>query len=98
MSSHPGAFQLLTSLRYDPSLLDVDWNTRANHGVPTPIMLLPFHVDRLVSAASAHEWPKVAYDVTADSLTVACKEAISKSGGGNQAAYKVQYTLPCARR
>lgn len=91
MHSDAASFKLLTSLRYDPKLLDVDWNTRVNDGVPTPIMLLPYHVDRLVEAAGKHGWSDAGRNLTSGSLASACEDAVRKVKDGRRGeAYKVR--------
>ena len=92
------SFQLITTLRYDPALLLTDWNTRLNNGIPTPIMLLPYHADRLVHAATVHSWPDASRTVTIQSLASACDEAVRRFDALNDAdkndttAYKVPYS------
>ncbi|THH31948.1 hypothetical protein EUX98_g2226 [Antrodiella citrinella] len=84
---------LLTSARYDPTLLDVDWNTRANKGVPTPVMLLSYHVDRLAVAAEQHGWTQSINKITAESLSTVCETAVRNAGGVSEAAYKMRVLL-----
>ncbi|KAI9649446.1 Aminodeoxychorismate lyase [Ciborinia camelliae] len=59
MSPEP-AFQLFTSLRYDPQLLQSPQNTHSwplEHPSPSPFYMLPHHRDRLLNAALRFEWP-----------------------------------------
>ena len=49
-------YSLLSSLRYDDALLNMDWNTRVNGGTPSSLMLLPYHLDRLMAAVREHGW------------------------------------------
>ncbi|KAI0931494.1 hypothetical protein AcW1_001117 [Taiwanofungus camphoratus] len=67
-------FQLLSSTRYDKSLLDVEWNTLANGGVQSPYLLLTYHYDRLCDAARQHGW--TAQNFTIDDLRRVCDEAV----------------------
>jgi len=48
-------FSLFSSLRYDPALLTVDWNTWSGNP-PSPFLLFPFHLDRLIEAAQKFNW------------------------------------------
>ncbi|TDL17568.1 hypothetical protein BD410DRAFT_822616 [Rickenella mellea] len=52
------SFDLFTSLRWDPILLSESFNTEVNHGMPSSFLLFPYHVDRLIHAARAFNWPK----------------------------------------
>ncbi|KAH8099824.1 aminotransferase class IV-domain-containing protein [Cristinia sonorae] len=87
------SFRLLTSIRYDPRLLDADWNTRVNDGVPTPVMLLPYHRDRLVHAAQQHGWSLGT--LSAQSLSAACEQAVKDSGADltRNPAFKIRALL-----
>jgi len=62
-NADPGAtptYGLYSSSRYDPLLLSCELNTQANSPhTASPFFLLPYHRDRLVSAAKAFGWPKV---------------------------------------
>ena len=71
-------FELTTSLRYDPELLTVPGNTP-----PSPFLLLPYHLDRLVQAASHFEWPAavnaLSGDGAADFLRGVCEGCIDRN-------------------
>ena len=47
---------LVTSLRYDPRLLTAEFNTKVND-IELPYLLFVYHVDRLLAAANAFQWP-----------------------------------------
>lgn len=51
--------QLFTSLRFDPALVGIEENTTVCSGA-SPFLLLPFHRDRLVDAATAFGWTDAA--------------------------------------
>lgn len=68
------SYSLLSSLRYDDALLNMDWNTRANGGKPSPFMLLPYHLDRLMAAAQEHGWHLPVW--TLDDLQNECAAAV----------------------
>lgn len=61
MSSEPEpSFQLFTSLRYDPLLLQSPQNTQfwpLPNPTPCPFYILPYHRDRLLYAAQRFNWP-----------------------------------------
>ena len=69
-------FHVLSSTRYDPRLLTLAWNTAANDGVPSPFLLLRYHLERLNHAAHAHGWiVSLAYQ----DLLAACEDAVRKA-------------------
>jgi 4-amino-4-deoxychorismate lyase len=54
-------FQLFTSLRYDPLLLDSDENSPSilNFVAPSPFYMLAYHRDRMVEAAQHFDFSEV---------------------------------------
>ncbi|GBE77444.1 aminotransferase [Sparassis latifolia] len=68
-------FDLLSSIRYDHSLRDLQWNTLANGGIQSPYLLLRYHLDRLLDAAEQHGWQFLRF-ITHDSLKIACDDAV----------------------
>lgn len=50
-------FDLLSTTRRDPQLLQLPWNTKVNSGSTSPYLLLSYHHDRLRDAAEHHDWP-----------------------------------------
>lgn len=56
MSSQPN-FQLFTSLRFDPRLIECRANTAVGPG-PSPFYMLRFHRDRMLEAAQHFGWTK----------------------------------------
>ena len=50
-------FDLLSTTRCDPQLLELPWNTSVNASSPSPYLLLSYHCDRLRDAAALHHWP-----------------------------------------
>lgn len=69
-------FSLLSSTRYDATLLNVDWNTEVNGGNPSAFLLLPYHFDRLVDAAKQHSWTECLKSFSLENLSRVCKEAV----------------------
>ncbi|KAJ4356940.1 Aminodeoxychorismate lyase [Ascochyta clinopodiicola] len=59
--SSPPAFQLFTSLRYDPLLLSSEENSRPdlNFVTPSPFYMLAYHRDRMVEAAQHFDFDLV---------------------------------------
>ncbi|KAK1218075.1 Aminodeoxychorismate lyase [Marasmius sp. AFHP31] len=50
-------YQLLSSTRYDESLLSLAWNNDGmDNDTPSPFLQLPYHHDRLLEAAQRHGW------------------------------------------
>ena len=49
-------FDLFTSLRYDPKLRSISFNTDANGGSESPYLLFSYHVQRLAKAAEVFAW------------------------------------------
>ena len=72
-------FDLVTSLRYDPKLLTSDFNTQVN-GIELPYLLFVYHVDRLLAAANAFQWPYARQALTAPDaaarIRYACDDAV----------------------
>ena len=68
-------YQLLTSTRFDPFLATLSWNN--DHNGPCSFFLLPYHFDRLTSAAKAHKWDHSL--LTYDYLHSTCLDAVSES-------------------
>ncbi|KAK4180529.1 hypothetical protein QBC36DRAFT_22889 [Triangularia setosa] len=67
----PADFQIFTSLRYDPSLLQVHSNpafTHAswNHGHSSPFYMLDYHRDRMLRAAHHWKWDSAVEVLTGD--------------------------------
>lgn len=54
-------FQLFTSLRYDPRLLDSEENSRPdlNFIAPSPFYMLAYHRDRMIEAAQHFDFHQV---------------------------------------
>ena len=75
------SYQLLTSTRYDPFLATLSWNN--DHDGPCSFFLLPYHFDRLTSAAKTHKWDHTAM-FSYDSLKSTCLDAISKEQQQNK--------------
>ncbi|KAF7588356.1 hypothetical protein BBP40_005785 [Aspergillus hancockii] len=52
-------FRIISSLRYDPALSKcIDERAADSHLLTTPYYLLPYHQDRLLSAAQCFKWAK----------------------------------------
>lgn len=72
MSSTPTSsqsFQIISSLRYDPTLPAVAAPKAPGNGsgpLSTPYYLLPYHRDRLINAASRFRWEKALQFLTQD--------------------------------
>jgi len=57
MSGDDPNYQLVSALRYDrEALISAEWNTSRNGGKQSPYFLLPWTVDRLITAANVHSW------------------------------------------
>jgi len=74
-------FQLITSLRYDPLLIEAPFNQAAAQSLPgSPFLLLVLHQDRLLQAARAFGWADAAETLEADSglrhLRNVCENAV----------------------
>ena len=90
------SYQLLTSTRYDPFLATLSWNN--DHDGPSSFFLLPFHFDRLISAAKIHKWDHTTSILSYDLLKSTCLDAISKerqqnSSSSSTAAFRVNLFL-----
>ncbi|KAA8569154.1 hypothetical protein EYC84_000823 [Monilinia fructicola] len=69
MSSEP-TFQLFTSLRYDPLLLQSPQNIQSwplSSPSPCPFYILPYHRDRLLHAAHRFNWPNAIFAISGPS-------------------------------
>lgn len=65
-------YQLISSLRHDKEmLLSAEWNTSRNGGKQSPYLLLPYTVDRLITAAGVHSWA-IPSELTSDWLEGRC--------------------------
>ena len=97
--SAPTTYNLISSTRYDKTLLDVDWNTAANGGEPSPFLLLPYNLDRLTDAVRKHGWVVPEDLLTMPYLLDVCKAsvdlAVSKNG---DVPMKVSLSLLTLRR
>jgi len=73
-------FQLISSLRYDPLLIETPFNDSAS-----PCLLLPLHRDRLLQAARAFGWNNAAETLEGSSglqhLQNVCEDAIRDHTG-----------------
>ena len=78
------SYQLLTSTRYDPFLATLCWNN--DHDGPSSFFLLPFHFDRLISAAKIHKWDHTTSILSYDLLKSTCLDAISKEQQQNSSS------------
>jgi len=84
-------FELVTSLRYDPALIQYDWNSSPETS-PSPLFLLPYHLDRFRDAAEHFEWPEAQKTVCGNRVQVLanlrqlCEETAQKeeNGGGKK--------------
>ena len=57
------AFQIISTIRYDPLLIYSEENTRVNAAInntlakiPTPFYMLSYHRDRMLASAKAFGW------------------------------------------
>jgi len=91
----PEFYQLLTSTRYDPFLATLSWNN--DHDGPCSFFLLPYHFDRLTSAAVTHKWDhhSTTTILSYDYLKSTCLDAISKErrSSSSSTAFKIRITL-----
>ena len=88
-------YSLLTSTRYDPILESCKWNDDAEG--PQPFFLLPYHLERLISAAKAHGWTNVRSALTYSVLKTACAEVVAaqtRSGEEGSTAFRVCSSIP----
>ena len=70
-----GLYQLLSCTRFDPFLATLSWNN--DHDGPCSFFLLPYHFDRLASAAKAHKWNHAASSILSyGHLKSACWDTI----------------------
>ncbi|KAF8524327.1 aminotransferase [Hysterangium stoloniferum] len=99
MSSDPQSFDLFTSLRYDPLLLDASWNSWADNP-PSPLFLLPLHLDRLLDGAQRFQWPAAIVTMSGDrSKTLArlrslCEDCAAKEdNSGEKMPLRIRITL-----
>lgn len=67
-------YQLMTSTRYDPFLLSLDWNN--DRDGPSPFFLLPLHFDRLQQAAGVHNWLYAKSRINYREFKAACTSAV----------------------
>ncbi|TFK95037.1 hypothetical protein K466DRAFT_579538 [Polyporus arcularius HHB13444] len=77
-------YDLLSTVRRDAQLLRVPWNTDAHAGTPSPYLLLAYHCDRLVEAATIHQWP-IPANLTLSGLEDLCNYASRTGVEGSQA-------------
>ncbi|KAE9409098.1 D-aminoacid aminotransferase-like PLP-dependent enzyme [Gymnopus androsaceus JB14] len=78
---------LLSSTRYDETLLKFSWND--DFDGPSPFFLLPYHFDRLIGAAEQHGWLQVKQSLSYEILKQKCHEKVKEVGP----ALKVRITL-----
>lgn len=71
----PTQYELLTSTRFDNFLLSLQWNNDTEG--PSPFLLLPYHLDRLIDAAEQHEWAQSRAALTYDVLKSTCMDALA---------------------
>ncbi|KAF8808144.1 hypothetical protein BYT27DRAFT_7139956 [Phlegmacium glaucopus] len=81
-------YQLISSTRFDPFLATLGWNN--DHDMPSPFFLLPYHFDRLVSAARTHNWDHAT--TSYDYLKSACSNAIADQNGSSS-AFRIRILL-----
>ncbi|KAH9968813.1 aminotransferase [Russula dissimulans] len=84
-------FQLVSTIACDPHNLNLSWNSAANHGHPSPFILLPYHFDRLRSAAALHGWQDA---ISWASFQATCQHAIQQyDGPGKGGPFKLRLVL-----
>jgi hypothetical protein len=71
------AYSLLSTTRFDPYLTTLEWNNDPG-GAPSPFFLLPFHLDRLRSAATQHGWAFAADALSLSTLRSLCQYAVDQ--------------------
>ncbi|KAJ4485757.1 aminotransferase [Lentinula aciculospora] len=81
-------YSLLSSTRYDESLLKCGWNNDIDG--PSPFFLLPFHFDRLREASEQHDW-QGANTLSYTMLKEKCRQKVEQEG--HTQAVKVRITL-----
>jgi hypothetical protein len=81
-------YQLISSTRFDPFLATLSWNN--GHDGPCSFFLLPYHFDRLASAAKTHKWD---HTLSYDYLKSTCLDVVSKEQqrlpNGSSSAFRV---------
>lgn len=77
MSASPPDFQVFTSLRYDPILLQSSANTSLNGGTPSPFYMLSHHRDRLLQAATYFNWPSAISSINGPSGLIHLQNTIT---------------------
>ncbi|KAF9511672.1 hypothetical protein BS47DRAFT_1330805, partial [Hydnum rufescens UP504] len=102
----PNGTRVLTAVRYDPALIrdeNRNWRSTMSSGAArSPLLLLPYHQDRLVAAATALGWENAARiwngaDALAR-LVRKCEEAVRevhpmRSSPGDKTAFKIRCIL-----
>ncbi|KAI0004182.1 aminotransferase [Russula compacta] len=87
-------FELISTIRYDPLCLDLPWNSAANHGHPSPFMLLPYHFDRLRLAAALHNWQDTFASISWALFQSTCQRAVQAyNGPAKQSPLKLRLVL-----
>ena len=77
---------LFTSARYDPALLASPSNTLTNPpSAPSPYLVLPYHRDRLVSAALAFNWTEAAASLTGEGGFTRFRDELDLAVAGQEA-------------
>ena len=80
-------YSLLSTTRYDDDLRNVAWNTRVNGGKPSSYMLLPYHFDRLMTAARDHGWIATKQRTDYADLVAACDDAVNAARPQHDSAH-----------
>jgi 4-amino-4-deoxychorismate lyase len=81
IAEHGQVYQLVSTVRHDPSCLHFPWNSAANNGQPSPFMLLPYHFDRLRAAAALHAWQDAVLSMSWALFQLTCQRAIQTYDG-----------------
>src|SRR6266404_8221118 len=83
---------LLSTIRYDSSLLRFPWNSAVNGGSPSAFLFLPYHLDRLKAAATLHGWRQALTLLSWNSFQHTCHHAVdSYNGPGKGGPLKVSF-------
>ncbi|KAG6811453.1 hypothetical protein H0H92_007324 [Tricholoma furcatifolium] len=86
-------YQLLSSTRYDPFLLNLRWNDDKDG--PSAFMLLRYHFDRLADAANRHSWNQAKSSLAYSDFKATCQDAVTAhfAKETDQQALKLSLTL-----
>jgi 4-amino-4-deoxychorismate lyase len=80
MESDHDSYALISTTRYDPYLIQLNYNNEPGNN-PSPFFLLSYHIDRIIDAANRHGWQRLLPSLEFAAVKSICERAVPQHSG-----------------